>query len=142
MAVQLYADAAARKQLRLVSDWAKGLPAVRADADALRQVLENLVSNAVKFSPPGRTITVLTRAVPEGAEVEVRDEGPGLTKADRAALFQRYRRLSARPTAGEPSTGLGLSIARRLVAAMQGQLLCDSEPGRGTAFRVRLKSAP
>lgn len=140
--VQLYTEAAARKQLRFVTRWADELPAARADAVALRQVLENLVSNAVKFSPAGRTVTVTTRAVAEGVELEVRDEGPGLTEMDRAGLFRRYRRLSARPTAGEPSTGLGLSIAHRLVTAMGGEIFCDSVPGEGAAFRVRLKAAP
>ncbi|MFN0067715.1 MAG: response regulator [Limisphaerales bacterium] len=140
--VRLYADAAARKELRLETRWAEGLPAALADAAALRQVLENLVSNAIKFSPAGRAVTVTTRAVAEGVEVEVRDEGPGLTEMDRAGLFRRYCRLSARPTAGEPSTGLGLSIAHRLVTAMGGEIFCDSVPGQGAAFRVRLKAAP
>jgi two-component system sensor histidine kinase/response regulator len=140
-ATALYAAAAERKRLRLEFSGGRGLPAVRADAAALRQVLENLVSNAVKFSPVGRAVTVTARAAPGGVEVEVRDEGPGFPPADLAGPFRRYRRLTARPTAGEPSTGLGLSIAQRLVDAMGGTLACESAPGRGAAFLVRLPAA-
>lgn len=140
-AVRHYKEAADRKQLRLETRWAAAPPPVLADPAGLRQALENLVSNAVKFSPAGRTITVTSRPVAAGVELEVRDEGPGLTEADHAALFRRYHRLSARPTAGEPSTGLGLSIAHRLVTAMGGEILCDSVPGQGAAFRVRLPAA-
>jgi len=77
---------------------------------------------------------------PAGRMVEclVRDEGPGFTEADKASMFQRYQRLSARPTGGEPSTGLGLSIVRKLVLAMNGELSCESEPGNGASFTIRL----
>ena len=61
---------------------------------------------------------------------------------DLAAMFTRYRRLSARPTGGEPSTGLGLSIAKRYAEAMNGELHCESEPGRGATFVLRLRFAP
>ena len=68
----------------------------------------------------------------------IRDEGPGFTAEDKARMFRRYGRLSARPTGGEPSTGLGLSIVRKLVQAMNGELSCESSPGQGAAFTIRL----
>ncbi len=68
----------------------------------------------------------------------VRDEGPGFTVEDKARMFRRYGRLSARPTGGEPSTGLGLSIVRKLVLGMNGELSCESNPGQGAAFTIRL----
>jgi two-component system, sensor histidine kinase and response regulator len=68
--------------------------------------------------------------------VEVQDEGPGFTAEDKPLLFQEFRRLSARPTAGEPSTGLGLSIAKSLVEMMGGKIWCESIAGNGATFIV------
>jgi two-component system sensor histidine kinase/response regulator len=68
----------------------------------------------------------------------VRDQGPGFTEEDKTRMFRRYGRLSARPTGGEPSTGLGLSIVLKLVQAMNGELLCDSIKDQGTTFTIRL----
>ncbi len=141
--VQRYTEAARRKSLTLHEEFATDLPLVLADRMALDQVLDNLVSNAVKFSPPEKSIW-LTLSCPEAgwAECRVRDEGPGCSADDLANMFLRYRRLSARPTAGEPSTGLGLSIARRHVQAMAGKLYCESELGDGATFVLRLPLAP
>jgi two-component system sensor histidine kinase/response regulator len=74
-------------------------------------------------------------------ECQVRDEGPGFSENDKAKMFRRYGRLSARPTAGEPSTGLGLSIVKKLVLAMQGELACESTLGKGATFAFRLPRA-
>ena len=116
---------------------------VRADHLALVQVIDNLVSNAIKFTPPGRGIRCSAVVTGEGfARIEVSDEGPGLTADDHAHLFEPYRRLSAHPTAGESSTGLGLNIARRLVEAMHGHIGCDGAPGGGARFWVALPLLP
>jgi two-component system sensor histidine kinase/response regulator len=72
-------------------------------------------------------------------EFSIRDEGPGFTEADKARMFRRYGRLSARPTGGETSTGLGLSIVRKLVLAMDGEINCESTPGQGATFTVRVQ---
>jgi len=115
---------------------------VQADAAALNQVLDNLLSNAIKFSPPGKQIRLTV--CPPGAryvECQVQDEGPGFTEDDKTRMFRRYSRLSARPTAGEPSTGLGLSIVKKLVLAMHGELACESTPGKGATFAFRLPRA-
>jgi two-component system sensor histidine kinase/response regulator len=111
---------------------------VRADRRALGQILDNLLSNAIKFSNEGRQITVTVQAMKHAAECLVEDEGPGFTAEDKTRMFRRYGRLSARPTAGEPSTGLGLSIVKKLVETMEGELTCDSVPGQGATFIVRL----
>lgn len=134
-------SAAARKQQQLELKTAANLPSplvVFTDAGALRQVLENLISNAVKFSPPQRPIEVTLAADPESVRIEIRDQGPGFTADDLAKMFRRYQRLSARPTAGEPSTGLGLSISQRLMGLLGGHLDCVSTPGAGATFRVHL----
>ncbi|MGA2248754.1 MAG: hybrid sensor histidine kinase/response regulator [Verrucomicrobiota bacterium] len=109
-----------------------------ADSTALSQVLDNLLSNAVKFSPPKKRVFLSVRPAPGYAECVVRDEGPGFSAEDKERMFRRYRRLSARPTGGEPSTGLGLSIVRKLVLGMGGELECDNSPGTGAVFVVRL----
>ena len=116
--------------------------AVQADRSALRQVCDNLLSNALKYSPGGTSVRVAA-ARAEGGRVRlcVRDEGPGVRADEMARLFQRYTCLSARPTAGEPSTGLGLSIVKELVERMGGRVWCESEPGRGAAFLVELPEA-
>ncbi len=107
---------------------------VLADSNRLRQVMDNLISNAVKFSPPGSRVTVRADQTEAGWQVRVQDEGPGITPEDRQHLFEDFARLSARPTGGEESTGLGLAITRRIVKAHGGQIGVESEPGRGSTF--------
>jgi two-component system sensor histidine kinase/response regulator len=114
---------------------------VHADSTALIQVLDNLVSNAVKFSPSGTEVSIDVQLHAQWIECQVRDQGVGFTKEDKAGMFGRYARLSARPTGGEPSTGLGLNIARKLTRAMGGELTCESEPGKGATFILRLRAA-
>ncbi len=134
--------AAANKKIEFSVDFPdEGPIQVLGDHGALNRVLNNLVSNAVKFSPPGRRVQVVVRQGMDGGEVriEVRDQGPGLTEEDRQYLFTPYRRLSAQPTGGESSTGLGLSIARELTEKMNGTIGCDTPPGGGACFWVQLR---
>jgi signal transduction histidine kinase len=105
-----------------------------ADPVHLRQVIDNLVSNAVKYSPPGSTVTVTAEQLKPGWRVKVQDEGPGITEEDRKHLFQDFARLSAQPTGGEKSIGLGLAISRRVIEAHGGKIGVDSEPGQGANF--------
>jgi signal transduction histidine kinase len=110
----------------------------------LRQVVDNLVSNPLKYSPPGSPVAVGLRREGDRVRLHVRDEGPGLTQEDQLRLFQKYVRGSARPTGGEKSTGLGLWIVYRTVTSLQGTVRCESEPGRGATFIVELplRAAP
>jgi two-component system sensor histidine kinase/response regulator len=137
-AVEQYQEAARQKKIKILTDFTAKAVVATADAFALDQILDNLISNALKFSPPGKRIHVSVRLAGGHAECVIRDEGPGFTVEDKARMFRRYSRLSARPTGGEPSTGLGLSIVRKLVLAMNGDLLCESDPGQGAAFTIRL----
>jgi len=105
------------------------------------QVLENLVSNAVKYSPPGKNIFVWLKPQPSLARMEVQDEGPGLSAEDQKKLFGKFARLSAEPTGGEHYTGLGLSIVKKMVEAMNGKVWCESELGRGATFIVEFPTA-
>ena len=112
-----------------------------AEADGIRvkQAVDNLVSNAIKFSPQGESIRVSLEREDDKARVEVADHGPGLTEADKERLFRRFTRLSARPTGGEPSTGLGLANARQLVELHGGTIGAESDgPGQGSRFWITL----
>jgi two-component system sensor histidine kinase/response regulator len=139
--VREYQELARRKRLEIHLDFAPETGRALADPLALDQVLDNLVSNALKFSPPDKRVFVSVRNLDRQIECQVRDEGPGFQAEDREKMFRRYGRLSARPTGGEPSTGLGLSIVRKFVQAMHGELLCAGTPGTGATFTVRLPRA-
>ena len=107
---------------------------VLADPNRIRQVMDNLISNAVKYSPPGSLVLVRAIKGENCWRVEVQDEGPGIKQEDRDRLFQDFARLSAKPTGGEKSIGLGLSITRRVIEAHGGSIGVDSEPGNGSVF--------
>ena len=132
-----YEEAARDKQIVLNHAPLNGSVFINADPHALDQILDNLISNAVKFSPPKKQISVAMQRGNGCVECHIQDQGPGFTEEDKSKMFQRHARLSARPTAGEPSTGLGLSIAKKLVHAMNGELICQSSPGEGATFTLR-----
>ncbi len=112
---------------------------VLADVERLDQVFENLLTNALKFSPLKGLIEVWIELDAERARVAIRDYGPGLSADDRRQLFKRFQRLSARPTAGESSTGLGLAIVKDLIELHGGSVRAESEGiGRGATFFVEL----
>jgi signal transduction histidine kinase len=145
---------------------------VFADEQATMQVLDNILSNAIKYSPHGKNVFVQVRShwslgIGHSANdgdsnnasmtnspitndqstnaflrIEVRDEGPGLSPDDMTKLFGKFARLSARPTGGEHSTGLGLSIVKKMVEAMNGKVWCESEQGKGATFIVELPTLP
>jgi signal transduction histidine kinase len=126
-----------KKQIEIRLGLSEGL-IVHTDAAGTLQILDNLISNAVKYSPPNTTVYVHLVPEQDSAFVMVRDEGPGISEEDQKKLFQKYSRLTARPTAGESSTGLGLSIAKRLAQVLGGDILCRSALGAGTTFSLRL----
>ncbi len=112
---------------------------VEIDVERMREVFENLVSNAVKYSQSGKRIVVGSRPSELGVEVFVKDEGQGLTEEDKQKLFGKFQRLSARPTGGESSTGLGLSIVKQLVELHGGKVWAESDgKNKGTTFFVEL----
>jgi two-component system sensor histidine kinase/response regulator len=141
--VEQYQETANRKEITLIYEGPAQPVTIGGDRAALDQVLGNLLSNALKFSPTGKKVWVSVSASAEGGgHCTIRDEGPGFTEEDRTAMFRRYSRLSARPTAGEPSSGLGLSIVRKLMEGMHGTLVCESEPGQGATFILTFPPAP
>ncbi len=131
---------------------------VRADESVIIQILDNLISNALKYTPPGKNVSIAVETVyvvkhnealvgdamdnlsdtsfDECVRFSIIDEGPGLTDSDKSQLFQKFARLSAQPTGGESSTGLGLAITKQLVELMNGRVWCESEYGFGARFIV------
>jgi signal transduction histidine kinase/ligand-binding sensor domain-containing protein len=114
---------------------------VFVDVRYLGQAVENLVSNALKFSPIGGSVSIKVTTENDKARFVIQDQGPGITANDQKKLFGRFQKLSAKPTGGEKSIGLGLSIVKRFVEAMGGTVWCESKPGNGAAFIIELDLA-
>ena len=133
-----YERAASFKGIRVTLSGAADVPTIRTDAVIVAAILDNLLSNAIKYSPVGAQVWVDVRRASDGATCSVRDEGPGLSEEQQARLFLPGVRLGPLPTAGEPSTGYGLAIARRFTARLGGELACSSAPGRGATFTLTL----
>lgn len=124
-----------RKRIAARFDAEPGVKA-RVDPFRFRELADNIVSNAIKYSPPGSTVTVRIFLDGDRACLSVKDEGPGFTEEDRPHLYKRFCRLSARPTANESSTGLGLSIVKRIADLHEAKIRLESSPGRGSEFIV------
>jgi two-component system sensor histidine kinase/response regulator len=129
---------AAKKNTKIEMVKTNGDPVVDVDRNKMRQVVDNIISNAVKYSPKGSIITVVIHANADVAGFAVRDNGPGIPDSERHLLFKDYGRLSAKPTGGEKSTGLGLAICRKIVEAHNGTIGVENIPGRGAEFIVSL----
>ncbi len=138
--VKSFDKQAARKEISLHYHESTNA-AIEGDALFLIQILENLISNAIKFSEKRKAITVSLQEVAESVLISVKDEGPGLSDDDKANLFRKFQRLSAKPTDGENSTGLGLSIVKKYVELMNGSVWCESELGKGATFIIKFRSA-
>jgi signal transduction histidine kinase len=136
--VEQYHAPAEAKQITLHYNQESSENIAFAEEQALMQVLDNLISNAVKYSPLGKRILVRVVNTDRAVRIEIQDEGPGLSEDDKSKLFGKFARLSARPTGGEYSTGLGLSIVKKMVEAMNGKVWCESELGKGATFIVEL----
>jgi two-component system OmpR family sensor kinase len=114
---------------------------VYADSERLRQVIDNLIGNAMQHTPPRSPVTVSVTSTAGTGEIVVADGGPGMTAEQAARVFERFYRTDDARTRARGGTGLGLSIAASLAAAHGGDITVDTEPGQGAAFRVRLPLA-
>lgn len=128
---------AAAREIAIEVSAAPGLAAVAGDRDRLIQVLTNLISNAVKFSPAGATVDVIAHCESDGVRIAVRDRGIGIPIADQCRLFQRFQRLHPGHS-GEPGSGLGLAISKAIVDRHGGRIMLDSREQEGSTFTVVL----
>lgn len=136
-ALESVAALARSREVEIVSD-VREVPAVWGDRERLAQLVGNLLSNALKFTPPGGRMTVRTFADGRSAVIEVADTGIGIPKGEQDRLFQRFFRSSTATEQAIPGTGLGLVISKAIAEAHGGTIGVDSEPGQGTCFRVEL----
>jgi signal transduction histidine kinase len=138
--VSQFREAAAKKNINIVQNYHNDQVLVLADYNLTLQIMQNIISNAIKFSPADKNIFLNTRRTDNSdlIEISIKDEGPGFTEQDKKKLFQKFARLSARPTGGEHSTGLGLSIVKKLVEMMNGSIRLESESGGGAEFIITL----
>jgi PAS domain S-box-containing protein len=136
-AVQAAQPSAAAKSITLVVELGEP-PAIRGDRARLAQVLDNFISNAIKFTPTGGHVSVETRVSPGEVEIVVSDNGMGIPADELPFLFQRFFRAEQATAGAIPGTGLGLAIAKAIVAGHGGRIRVESECGRGTTFRIIL----
>lgn len=129
------------KSVSLQTDFPTAPALALADSDALSQILDNLISNAIKYSPMGGKVLVQVRVTEGAVTVRVQDEGVGVPLDEVERLFQKFTKLSTKPTAGESSNGLGLAIARKLVKLLQGDIWYEHHPGKGATFVLELPIA-
>ncbi|MBT3200107.1 MAG: HAMP domain-containing protein [Phycisphaerales bacterium] len=142
----LMAPVADKNQITVESSVAGNLPMVVTDASKLQQILFNLLSNAMKFTPIGGTVKLMAcsdashsgaSAVP-GVVISVSDTGPGIPEAEQSRIFEKFYQVEASLTKAASGTGLGLAIAKELTGLIRGRLICKSSPGHGAEFTVFL----
>jgi signal transduction histidine kinase len=137
-----YQRVATPKSIRLIVESAANVPPVWADRVLIAAVLDNLVSNAVKYSPPSKQVWINVRSEGSWAVCSVRDEGPGLSPEDQSKLFQKGVKLTPKPTGNEPSTGYGLAVAQMMIRKLGGEIWCESLLGQGACFSFRVPIYP
>jgi signal transduction histidine kinase len=133
-------EKAAKKDIDIHFEHPVKMQLVITDSQLLKRVIDNLLSNAIKFSPPGKNVFIELKKQEQQVFLSVRDEGPGIPEDELKILFSKYGKTSVRPTAGETSTGLGLSIVKRIMQELNGDVNCQSTVGVGSVFAITLKS--
>jgi PAS domain S-box-containing protein len=137
----LLGPVAGQRQIELARRIPVDLPAVLADLDLISRAAENLVSNAIKYSPNGTTVTVSAHAEEDSLVIEITDQGYGIPEADLARIFEKFYRVPRVQDAGVPGTGLGLSLVREIAELHRGSVSVRSEVGRGSTFTLRIPRA-
>jgi signal transduction histidine kinase len=129
---------ARKKGIKLAWEVPSNLPSAELDAHRMAEVLSNLISNGLKFCSPGHSVYLGAAAMNSHLEISVRDTGPGIKQEELPRLFEPFAKLSNKPTAGEPTTGLGLSIVKQIVELHGGHVSVETALGQGTTFTVHL----
>jgi two-component system sensor histidine kinase/response regulator len=136
--IKEYEERAEQKEIELVIENENESFIATSDKQIFHQILDNLVSNAIKFSPKGKQVFARFKENDEKMRIEVEDQGPGLSEDDMSKLFSKFAKMSAQPTGNETSTGLGLSIVKKYVDALNGMIWVESEEGKGAKFICEL----
>lgn len=134
--IQVFHNQAQQKKITLILEDNFPQTKVYKDLSSLERIIENLLSNAIKFSPQEKTVVIRVIHTETHIGFEVVDQGQGIASEDMKNIFKKFNRLNTRPTGGESSTGLGLSIVKELVQALQGEIQVDSKLNEGTRFAV------
>ncbi len=129
-------EVVARKKQLVLTIGVMTATVLHTDRHCLQRAFDNILSNAVKFSFPGKTIAIRTAQDGTDAMIEIEDEARGFLAAEREQLFQKFSRFSNRPTGGESSTGLGLYIAQSMMKQINGRVECSTAEGVGSIFRL------
>jgi signal transduction histidine kinase len=130
--------AAVKKNQKMVYEILSFPVNITSDRLKIKEVIENLISNAIKYSEENKRISVVVKKNEDFIEIMVTDQGPGFSESDLKKIFGKFQRLSARPTGDESSSGLGLFITKTIVDNLKGSIDLESEPGKGSTFRVKL----
>jgi len=136
--VDQYAAAAAQKEITLLAIAPASPIVVRADEEGIRTILDNLIDNAIKYSPVGGRVAVRWHSDAQGAVLEVQDSGIGIAEKDQARVFERFYRVDKARSREVGGTGLGLAIVKHLAQAFGGSVGLESQPKQGSTFRIRL----
>jgi signal transduction histidine kinase len=136
--IQKHEDNAGLKKIRIEKDIKAIDKEFQSDPDKIQRIMDNLISNALKFSYENSTIYIKVEAKEKGLSIEVKDEGMGILAEEQCRIFHKFQKMSNKPTAGESSSGLGLSIVKTLVEQLKGTIEFESAPRKGTSFKVEL----
>ncbi|MDK1022686.1 MAG: hybrid sensor histidine kinase/response regulator [Gammaproteobacteria bacterium] len=135
--VQIFEPIAMKKNIEIVKQYSN-VEDSWFDPSRVAQILDNLISNAIKFSPHDTKVFVTLEEVGDLLMISIKDQGPGISSEDQLKMFDHFQKLQNKPTDGETSTGLGLAIVKKIVDVHQGTLMVESEPGRGATFSFAL----
>ena len=136
LVIQEFSQISRDKNINFKTNYTDQRTYILGQRESLRNIFENLISNAIKFSPHNTTISVSARSSDDTVAIEISDQGPGFTEEDKKIMFKQFQKLSAQPTANESSNGLGLSIAKKYVEALKGKIVCESTHGNGAKFII------
>lgn len=134
-----FGPAAGKKNIKIHIETFGNKCYVVSDKQFITRIAENLLSNAIKYSASNKNVWISLEQTHDNITMRFKDEGPGINKEELPHLFSKYSKLSSLPTNGEASTGLGLSIVKRLVDELNGVIFCNSEIGKGSVFTITLK---
>lgn len=135
---RVFQEMALKKNITVILEDHAPQTIITSDANTLQRILDNLISNALKFSPENKDVVLRVVREKTFIKIEIIDQGPGIRQDEMSRLFQKFQRLSAQPTHGESSTGLGLSIVKELVQILHGKIHVESEVHKGSKFTVEL----